>query len=193
MEKRISYFQSDLKTRSESDEKILEGYFVVFNQETELWQGVYEEIAPSAVVNSLKTNDIRALFNHDAAIVLGRVGNQTLELKADEHGLYGRVFINSDDREANDIYARVSRGDINQCSFGFYPLEEEVQRDQERDTTKFIVKEADVIEVSIVAWGAYSTTEISARSRAKQVEDIKERERKAKLKEFRSKYGKESL
>lgn len=194
MEKRVSYFKTDLKTRaSTEDQKILEGYFVVFNQVTELWKGVYEVILPEAVTNSIKNNDIRALFNHDTGKVLARVGNQTLELKADDYGLFGSLIINPNDREANDIYARVERGDIDECSFGFYVIDEVIERNYEEDTTKFIVKEADIIEVSIVAFGAYSTTEISARSRANQVKDIKERERKRILEDFRNKYGKESI
>lgn len=187
MEKRVAVFNSELQSRSEQNEKVLEGYFVVFNQQTELWSGIFEEIAPTALNDSIAKDDVRALFNHDSAKVLGRIGNQTLELKADEHGLHGRVFINPNDREANDIYARVERGDINQCSFGFYPIEEDVIRDQENDTTKFIVKKADVIEVSIVAWGAYPTTSIASRSRVEQVHELKERERKSRIKKFKNK------
>jgi len=48
MEKRLMVFNSDLKTRSdeENGEALIEGYFAVFNQETELWPGAFEEIAP---------------------------------------------------------------------------------------------------------------------------------------------------
>jgi len=36
----------------DSPEKYIEGYFVVFNQETELWPGAFEEIAPTAFDNT---------------------------------------------------------------------------------------------------------------------------------------------
>ena len=77
------YFRTDFQTRQENDTKYIEGYFIRFNEETELWGGVFEEVAPEAVDDSLKNNDIRCLFNHDTSIVLGRTGNGTLELKKD--------------------------------------------------------------------------------------------------------------
>ena len=50
---------------------IIEGYFAMYNTETELWPGAFEEIAPGAFDNTL-SNDIRALINHDTSLVLGR-------------------------------------------------------------------------------------------------------------------------
>lgn len=189
MEKRVSFVKSELETRATDDgQKILEGYFIVFNQETELYRDVFEEIKPEAVNSSLENNDIRALFNHDTGKVLGRVGNQTLVLNADDHGLKGTLIINEDDQEAKDIFARVKRGDIDQCSFGFYPVDEEVVRDGNK--SKFIVKDANILEVSIVTWGAYPTTQIMARGRAEVLEDIKKREAKAKYNALMQKHKK---
>src|SRR5690606_11928438 len=119
MQTREVYFKTDFKVRQEEQNRYIEGYFIRFNEETELWPGAFEEVSPEAVVNSLKNNDIRCLFNHDTSIVLGRTGNGTLELKADEKGVYGRVKINQNDKQAMDILARIERGDINACSFGF--------------------------------------------------------------------------
>lgn len=162
-ENRQMYFSSSFKTRSESDnEKYIEGYFAVFNQQTELYRNAFEEIAQGAFDNSLKNNDIRCLFNHDTAKVLGRTGNNTLELRVDSHGLWGRVKVNPNDKEANDIYARVQRGDISGCSFGFNPINEETEfRDD--GAIKWRVLEADTLEVSIVTFPAYPQTSIQAR------------------------------
>jgi hypothetical protein len=162
-ENRQMYFSSSFTTRSENDnEKYIEGYFAVFNQQTELYRNAFEEIAQGAFDNSLKNNDIRCLFNHDTAKVLGRTGNNTLELRVDSHGLWGRVQVNPNDKEANDIYARVQRGDISGCSFGFNPINEETEfRDD--GAIKWRVLEADTLEVSIVTFPAYPQTEIQAR------------------------------
>lgn len=171
-------FKTDLSVRKseETDKKYLEGYFIRFNERTELQKGIYETIAPTAVERSLK-EDIVCLFNHDSAIVLGRVSNDTLKLKADDKGLYGVVEINENDQEALDIYHRVARGDINACSFGFIPKEEEV-RNLDDGGVEFIVKDADVKEVSIVTFPAYPTTQIEARK--EQVKDMKERKLNAR-------------
>ncbi len=180
---REMYFRTDFHTRQENDERFIEGYFIRFNEETELWSGVYEEVAPEAVVNSLKNNDIRCLFNHDTSIVLGRTGNGTLELKADEKGVYGRVKINQNDKQAMDILARIERGDINACSFGFNIIKEEIEN-RDDGSVKFILREIDLKEVSPVTFPAYPTTSISARK--KDYEQYKQKQlelRKSKLKE----------
>jgi len=184
IETREMYFKTDFKTRSEEGkEKIISGYFIRFNEETELYKGVFEEISPGAIVNSLKANDVRCLFNHNSEIVLGRTGNSTLQLRADDIGLWGEVTINPNDKQANDIYARVERGDIDACSFGFIPLKEEIENRSD-GSVKFIVKDIDLKEISAVTFPAYPQTSISARK-----EDCKQNEqrlldiKKQKLKE----------
>lgn len=180
---REMYFRTDFQTRQENDAKYIEGYFIRFNEETELWDGVFEEVSPEAITNSLKNNDIRCLFNHDTAIVLGRTGNKTLELKADSVGLFGRVKINPNDKQAMDILARIERGDINACSFGFNIISEEIQN-RDDGTVKFILRDIDLKEVSPVTFPAYPTTSISARKQ--DFEQYKQKQleiRKSKLKE----------
>lgn len=178
------YFNAEFRTeQTEGEAPVLEGYFVRTNAETELYPGVIEEIAKGALDESLKNNDVRCLFNHDSGIVLGRTGNGTLKLRTDEKGLFGSVQINQEDKQAMDIYARVKRGDINACSFGFYPEEEDTET-LENGVVKFIVRKANLIEVSCVTFPAYPQTEINARKRS--VEDFQKEQlnkRKKKLKE----------
>ena len=182
LNKRHAYFKSELKTRAEGEsDKFIEGYFAVFNQETELWQGCFEKIATGAFDNSIKNNDIRCLFNHDSGFVLGRTASNTLELRVDSHGLWGRVKINANDTQAMDIYARVERGDISGCSFGFNPLKESYE--DRNNGTLWIVEEADTAEVSICTFPAYPQTEIQARQKDMQVSQKRQLEqRKAELK-----------
>lgn len=173
---------ADLKTRAEDDEKIIEGYFAVFNSQTELWPGAFEEIDSAAFDNTL-SNDVRALINHDTAFVLGRNKSGTLELKTDSRGLWGRIKINPFDTDAVNLYERVKRGDVDQCSFGFNILNEETDfRDD--GTVKWRLKEIDLHEVSVVTFPAYEATGVQARM--KEVEQHEKRkldQRKNKLKE----------
>ncbi|MED5102445.1 HK97 family phage prohead protease [Niallia circulans] len=184
MEKRLMVFQSELKTRdAENGEAFIEGYFAVFNQETELWPGAFEEIAPGAFDNSLRNNDIMCLDNHDTRVVLGSIGSQTLELKTDSHGLWGRAKIDLEDPFAKSAYRKVQTGKVRGCSFGFMPLKEDVEY-REDGTVKWIVREADTMEVSITAFPAYPQTAVAARQ--KDIESIKKQkleQRKAQLKE----------
>jgi HK97 family phage prohead protease len=169
-------------TRAEQDsEMYIEGYFAVFNKETELWRGAFESIAPGAFDETL-SNDIRALINHDTSLVLGRNKAGTLELKVDSHGLWGRIKINPNDTDAVNLYERVKRGDVDQCSFGFNVIEEETEF-REDGTVKWTLKKIDLHEVSVVTFPAYEGTGVQARKA--EVEQHKKRQLEQKKLQLR--------
>lgn len=164
MNKRESYLTTKFQTRddSETGQLTLSGYFIKYDVETEIFPGYFEKIDKSAVESALENADIRALFNHDTSLVLGRTGNNTLVLSSDETGLRGDVYINQDDPQAVGIYQRIKRGDITGCSFGFYLTDsEDIQRDDGSFLT--IVKGLELLEVSPCTFPAYPQTEIAAR------------------------------
>lgn len=184
MEVRQLNFQSEFKTREEETEKVIEGYFVVFNQETRLTKNIYEMVSPEAVTRSLAENDIRALFSHKDDKVLGRLKNKTLQLTADDYGIRGRITINENDREAMDIYERVKRGDIDSCSFGFYVNENGEERIARDDGSHlFVLRDINIQEVSVVTFPAYPQTQISARKL--EVEEIEKEKLEARKKELK--------
>ena len=152
---------SELTTRAEQEEKIIEGYFAVFGKETELWPGAYEEVAPEAFKTSL-SRDVRALLNHNADIVLGRTKSGTLTLRTDDVGLWGSIKINPDDTDAMNLWSRVQRGDVDQCSFGFNILKEDTEH-REDGSIKWTLEDVELWEVSPVTFPAYADTGISAR------------------------------
>lgn len=165
---------TELKTRAEQEngDMVIEGYFAVFGQQTELWPGAYEEISPGAFDGTLG-NDIRALANHETMFVLGRNKAGTLELRVDSHGLWGSIKINPNDSDAVNLYERVKRGDVDQCSFGFNIIREETDwRDD--GTVKWTLKEIDLHEVSVVTFPAYEATGVQARKA--EVEQHKQRQ-----------------
>ena len=160
------------QTREEGSAKIIEGYFAVFNRTTELWKGAFESIASNAFDNSL-LNDIRALTNHDTTLVLGRNKSGTLKLSIDETGLWGVITINENDSDAINLYERVKRGDVDQCSIGFHVLGEETEwRDD--GTVKWTINDIDLHEVSVVTFPAYEETGVQARHN--QVEQYREKQ-----------------
>lgn len=185
MDERKSFGMAEYKTREEpSGEKYIEGYFAVFNQETALWPGWNEKIAPGAFRNTLRQNDIRCLFNHNHDLVMGRNKSGTLTLKEDDYGLFGIVRINQEDSQAMDIYARVKRGDITGCSFGFNPTKEEYEIDNDGNM-HWTENEVELLEVSICPFPAYPQTEIQARQQ--QAEATKEQIAKKRRTELRQK------
>ena len=163
------------QTRDENNEPIIEGYFAVFNSNYQLWEGASESIAPGAFDNTI-SGDIRALINHDSTLVLGRTTAGTLELKVDSRGLWGRIKINPNDQDAMNLHARVERGDVSQCSFGFFIVSEETDF-REDGSVHWTLTEVELFEVSCCTFPAYEETSISARKH--DFETLKTREAEA--------------
>lgn len=153
---------TDFQTREAGDAYIIEGYFAVFGSDYEIGPGMSESIAPGAFRSSLE-NDVRALTNHDTTLVLGRTKAGTLELREDERGLWGRISINPNDADAVNLYERVKRGDVDQCSFGFEIRSEDT--DYRPDgTIHWTLTDVNLFEVSCCTFPAYESTNIDARS-----------------------------
>ena len=162
---------SKFETRESEEGLFIEGYFSVFNSTYELWPGATESVAPGAFENTLG-GDIRALIDHETRLVLGRNKSGTLELREDSHGLWGRVKINPNDQDAVNLYERVKRGDVDQCSFGFDIVKEDTEvRDD--GSVHWTIREVKLHEVSVVTFPAYTETSVSARKR--DFEEIQKR------------------
>ena len=163
------------ETREDGENLSIEGYFAVFNSIYEIVPGMSESIAPGAFSKTL-SGDIRALINHDTTLVLGRTKANTLQLREDNHGLWGHIDINPNDTDAMNLYERVKRGDVDQCSFGFDILSEETDfRDD--GSVHWTIKEVELYEVSPCTFPAYEETNISART--KEREDLLRRKNEA--------------
>jgi len=155
-------------TREDGEALYIEGYFAVFNSTYEIWNDATESIAPGAFTETLKDADVRALINHDTRLVLGRTKAETLELREDDHGLWGRVLINPNDQDAMNLYERVKRGDVDQCSFGFEIIREETEISDD-GSIHWTIREVKLYEVSVCTFPAYEETEVSARQRDAEV------------------------
>ena len=153
---------SEFQTREDGEDLKIEGYFAVFNSIYDIGAGMSEEVAPGAFSETL-SGDIRALVNHDTTLVLGRTSAHTLELREDTRGLWGSISINPNDTDAMNLYQRVKRGDVSQCSFGFDILEEDTEV-RENGDVHWTIKKVKLYEVSCCTFPAYESTNISARS-----------------------------
>lgn len=160
--RQLRYVPAQMSTRNEGSEPIIACYFAVFNSPTELWRGCIEQIAPGAFASSLG-GDVRALIDHETRLVLGRTTANTLILREDETGLYGEVKINPQDTDAMNLYSRVQRGDVSQCSFGFDILSEDYVEDPRAQTCTWTIRDLILYEVSIVTFPAYEATSAVAR------------------------------
>ena len=174
MEQRIMKMKN-AKIREDGGKRYLEGYFAVFGEPYQVWDGWIETIERGAFARYLASGeDTKVLWNHDSNIVLGSTGNGTAVLREDETGLFGTVEINENDSEAVSAYARVARGDVDGCSFGFDIGRQEEWWDEDGIYHTKITEVDPLFEVSPCTFPAYKATSISARAKD-SLEDARKR------------------
>ncbi len=149
----------------------LEGYAVVFGSMSQDLGGFREIVEPGAFSEALGARpDVRALFNHDPSMVLGRTTNGTLALMQDGHGL--RVALSLPDTAyARDVYKLVERGDVNQMSFAFRPRKGGETWATENGQRVRRIRNSDLYDVSVVTYPAYEATTVAARALEMAQED----------------------
>ncbi len=170
--RQIRSVASEFNTREDGEALSIEGYFAVFNSTYIIAPGYSESVESGAFTETL-SDDIRALINHDTSMVLGRTKAATLTLRQDERGLWGRIDINPEDSDAMNLYARVKRHDVDQCSFGFDILDEETDV-REDGSVHWKIKKVKLYEVSVCTFPAYEETSVNARQ--KDIDTIRARQ-----------------
>lgn len=153
---------ANFQTREADGNLIIDGYFALFNSEYWVLSNAFETIDPGAF-NLEADADVRALTNHDTTLVLGRTTAGTLQLRTDENGLFGSVLINPNDQDAVNLYERVKRGDVSQCSFGFDILDESREL-RDDGTVVWHLRQVRLYEVSVCTFPAYKDTAVQARA-----------------------------
>lgn len=171
-------------TNDDESKMVLEGYAIVFNQETligDAKRGFREMIVPSALKNT-SMNDVPLKYNHmDNFLVIARTKNGSLKLEVDDVGLKIRAEL-LDTQTNKDIYKMVQNGLLDKMSFAFTVNAQEWDRSGEIPLRKITSIER-LYDVSIVDLPAYEGTSIYSRSldfveselRAMDLEKEKER------------------
>lgn len=105
--------------KSEDGKRYLEGYGIVFNQESKRLGGWFvETIKPESVKRAMEADDITVDTHHIEHNLLGRKKTGTAQFTVDEVGVKYRVEV-PNTTYGNDIAALVERGDIDGSSFVF--------------------------------------------------------------------------
>lgn len=180
MEQRYIPFNKIETRNTESGLPVIEGYFARFGDTYHLFDGATESIARGAFDECLN-GDIRALYNHNADVVLARTTAGTMEVRQDENGLWGRIELDPEDTDAMNVYRRIARGSITGCSFGF-EIEDEERSVKEDGTVHWtITKVNPLFEISPCVFPAYSATSISARRKEFDTINAEAQKRKAEV------------
>ena len=144
---------------AEQNGNTIRGYAAVYNSDSEWMGGFYEQIATGAF-DGVMENDVRAYFNHDENLLLGRVSSGTLRISTDKRGLFYEVDL-PNTTYANDLAELMKRGDVNQSSFAFL-IEKDRWEQRDGTTYRIIEKVSRLLDVSPVSQPAYpdSTSEL---------------------------------
>ena len=115
----------DIEFRAGSEGQIRAGgYAARFDALSQNLGGFVERIAFGAFTKTIQEADIRALFNHDSSLVLGRNRSGTLRLEEDSVGLAYEIDL-PDTQVGRDVAAMLERGDVSGSSFGFGVISDE--------------------------------------------------------------------
>ena len=189
-------FEITYRAKKDSEKKVIQGYAVVFDSWTDIssWGEIWKEcIRKGAFTQSLKENNILALYNHDFNNVLARK-DVNMKLVEDDKGLYFEIEL-PDTTQGNDLYELIDKGIVNQCSFSGYVRKNLWSEDNGGNVLREIL-EIDLIEITITPIPAYEVTEAEVK-RSREIKSTKEnkedkldfeeiiRESKRKLKEIR--------
>lgn len=154
----------------DSGAPIIRGYGSVSNVWTTIggdeW-GFDEMFEPGAWTESIKTADVRSMFNHECEWLLGRTKSGTLRLAEDSVGLGYEVDINEADVNAMSVHAKVARGDVDGSSVWFRCIEDawvypDATNNLARPQRRIIT--AALVETGPVTFPAYEEAESTARS-----------------------------
>ena len=157
---------------AEYEGKTVRGYAAVYNSDSEWMGGFYEQIATGAFDDVLD-NDVRAYFNHDENLLLGRVSSGTLRIGTDKRGLFYEVDL-PNTTYANDLAELMKRGDVNQSSFAFL-IEKDRWEQRDGVTYRIIEKVSRLLDVSPVSQPAYpdATSELKRELETETKEEAK--------------------
>lgn len=132
------------------------GYAIMFDTWSVDLGGFKERIRPQAILRTMEERvDVRALWNHDSGLPLGRLSAGTLRTDADMTGYAIRL---SPPVWARGYVESVERRDVTGQSFGFRAIDDEWDFDGAMPTRDVI--DMRVSETSIVGFPAYTSTSV---------------------------------
>ena len=141
IERRYFKIESKLEARDQEEAKpVFTGKAILFNQETNLCEGIYEKISEKAFEKGLHEDDIRCLFNHDPNFEdLGRNRSGTLLLHFSKKGkmdcsilAYVLVNVPPANQWCEDLKESVKRrGYQSMRSFAFAVQKDDFKMDEE--------------------------------------------------------------
>lgn len=160
MTKPIKRFANLEIRASETEDRSIEGFASVFDEETNLgW--FYEKIDRDAF-KDCDMSDVYLLMNHDPNIILAGTQNGSLSLSVENKGLHQTARV-TETSQGNDYLQLVKEGLIRKMSFAFTIDQnhgDEWYTDENGMEHRTIKKIDKLYDVSIVTYPAYGGTSV---------------------------------
>lgn len=142
------------------------------------WYGdrFVEQIASGAFAESIATRGVVGLWSHDTSQVLGNTKSGTVRLFDGAKELRFEIDL-PDTAVGNDAFTLVQRGDVDGVSFGMRVTKDKWSSEKRDDGKLYrrTILNAELYEISPVAFPAYPANEVSTRS----LEEFKATEQRA--------------
>ena len=169
-----------MEIRAEENEEqgaVIEGYPIVFNQETDL--GEWREVIDPASISEKQLRDVALMVGHDFGMIplahsRRNNGSGTMQLTPDENGVKMRAVLDvKNNPKAAEAYSAIRRGDMTGMSFAFVVNEEGWEDLDGEKPLRRITGMSDIYEVSLVAFPAYKGTSVQAASEGPALESVR--------------------
>jgi uncharacterized protein len=154
----------EFRVQGDDNNPRITGYAAVFDSLSEDLGWFREEIDPHAFDTVMGTNpDVRALFNHDPNVVLGRTTAGTLKLSLDARGLAYEIDPPAT-QAAQDLMVSMKRGDVTQSSYAFVVARDQWTDNPDGTLTRRVLEIEELFDVSPVTYPAFPAASSQVRS-----------------------------
>ncbi len=170
--KEVRFSTIDGKSTDETEPMIIEGYAIVFNQETLIGdrEHGFTEVIDKRSLDGADLEDVPLKYNHtDNRLILARTRNGSLTFQIDDHGLKIRAEL-IDTQSNRDVYQSIVAGLLDKMSFAFTVKGQ--SWDKSGEMPKRTITAIDrLFDVSVVDLPAYDQTSIQASARSLELAD----------------------
>lgn len=168
------------------ESRLVTGYAIVFNSDSNDLGGFTERINPDALNGVIEKSDVLCLLNHNedrGVLARSNKGDGSLSLQIDEIGLK-YSFEAPNTALGDELLEGLRRGDIRTSSFAFTVEKDSWSKNEDGSYIRTIDSINELFDVSPVYRAAYDATSVKVDSRGLE-------EMKAKEKEELSEYFKQ--
>lgn len=156
---------NNLELRLSQESRLVEGYALVFNSESNDLGGFVEVIEPTALDGVLEQSDVLCLLNHNedkGVLARWNKGKGSLVLEVDDKGLK-YLFEAPNTALGDELLEGLRRGDIVNSSFAFTVGKDNWTKRSDGSYLRTIQSIQQLFDVSPVYHPAYNATSVNTR------------------------------